>query len=575
MRAILQRFAASPPAALRGARCLYTAGSEAAARASPCAPSVFSRAPRRRFSAGAREASGCVGGFSLETRGEAGIVGDFEERRESAISPSSRPSVSRRPLPANFVEETFIPHLESQIVSMAPSFSPLQLAHVGGAYAKLPRALRDAQVEGRLLRRVEESLSSVNSAPEALAVLSLAESLWCGDETPASSSSGNEGFVRRVARRLAGDRGRRPVEAPLFMAIKKRLEIPAVESALSALNLLSVVRAFSKALRHEAAFSSEERSELETFVERSRLRAESLLAEFDAQELIDTVGAIALYRRPNREMLAFFALEEQRLRGAAQAEAASSRSAEEETASETDSVSVSNSSSSSSPKLKQEAEPPDAHLAVLPLLLVQIDRLLARDAFSFFQLLQLLHLLQKSGIKHELLLAECAHFLRTGTYLPKGITDADRDAESPPSEAAGDREKSAFLPSLQVEASELARLSVAEAPDFLRKLGRRIREAGLLDVRNGQQQSAPTAQVCVSTSATSSQTGVAEALPPSLLAKTLWIFAQLGELNLVEDVLERPVSRGGGIGRGVGRGTRFFALGVSPVRADSQSDEEV
>ncbi|OEH79730.1 hypothetical protein cyc_04458 [Cyclospora cayetanensis] len=409
-------------------------------------------------------------------------VSAVEAESNKALAHSRR--VLKKPIPPNFVSDTFLPHLEHQIIHMAPSFSVLQLGEVGGAYAKLPEALRDKEVEKVLLEHVRKNLKHVHTSEEAMAVVSLMELLWAGGSANLSPD-GNPPETRKdgvLSWLVVGSGRTRRVEADLFVSLKEKTEAePALLSGLSALNLFSFIRAYTKALADPNAFRKHERESLETFVKQLRRRTDAMLKAHDPQELISIIASIATYGgTATPSPMPPTPQQQQQQRHMQQQQ----HSEEAQHLLNTENM--------------QQLLSRNPHLAVLPHVLQQVDGHLKRDGFSFFQLFQLLHLLQKCGIRHQGILEECEYFLHNGTYTPKA------HSEEPPREQPLNRQQHQQLQQesvLEVDAEALRKMNVTEVSQFIQAL---------------------------------------DVLPPSLLAKIAWCFNQFGEFHRVERVLERP-----------------------------------
>ncbi|XP_026192421.1 uncharacterized protein LOC34620992 [Cyclospora cayetanensis] len=397
---------------------------------------------------------------------------------------------------------------------MAPSFSVLQLGEVGGAYAKLPEALRDKEVEKVLLEHVRKNLKHVHTSEEAMAVVSLMELLWAGGSANLSPD-GNPPETRKdgvLSWLVVGSGRTRRVEADLFVSLKEKTEAePALLSGLSALNLFSFIRAYTKALADPNAFRKHERESLETFVKQLRRRTDAMLKAHDPQELISIIASIATYGgTATPSPMPPTPQQQQQQRHMQQQQ----HSEEAQHLLNTENM--------------QQLLSRNPHLAVLPHVLQQVDGHLKRDGFSFFQLFQLLHLLQKCGIRHQGILEECEYFLHNGTYTPKA------HSEEPPREQPLNRQQHQQLQQesvLEVDAEALRKMNVTEVSQFIQALGQRIRSQGLLE-QHQQQEQQPLAAA--------KRGPVADVLPPSLLAKIAWCFNQFGEFHRVERVLERP-----------------------------------
>ncbi|KAK2196517.1 hypothetical protein BdWA1_001764 [Babesia duncani] len=81
----------------------------------------------------------------------------IQEKQENAI-------VYRKPIPANFIRETFLPHLEHNVAYNVMKFPPAVVLEIGIAYSKLPafirqRAIEDALVESFSYRMVDYTAS--------------------------------------------------------------------------------------------------------------------------------------------------------------------------------------------------------------------------------------------------------------------------------------------------------------------------------------------------------------------------------------------------------------------------------
>ena len=425
----------------------------------------------------------------------------------------ARAKVLKTPIPPNFVSETFLPHLEHQIIHMAPSFSVTQLGEVGGAYARLPPALREKEVEKVLLSNVRKVMKDVHTPQEVLAMVTLMELLWAG--APGAPDQGQKGGV--LGWLGVGSAKTGAVEQDLFVSLKEKIETqPALLSGLSVLNMFSIIRAYTKALACRGAFGKAEREEMEAFVQGLRDKADEILQTHDPQELISIVASIATYGR------ASLPTQQQQQQQQDQQQDQQQQDQQQQEQQQRQVLSA-----ASLPFLLSR----NPHLAVLPHVLRQVDIHLMRDNLSFFQIFQLLHLLQKCGIRHEGVLEECVYFLHNGTYTPKAHQQQQQQQQEQQMQQQQEQQPQQGG-SLEVDADALSRMDATEASQFIQALGQRIRSQGILQEQQQQR---------IAAAATTAKGPVADVLPPSLLVKIAWCFNQFGEFERVERVLERPV----------------------------------
>ncbi|CDI78151.1 hypothetical protein, conserved [Eimeria acervulina] len=407
---------------------------------------------------------------------------------------------------------------------MAPSFSLVQLGEVGGAYGRLPPSLREKEVEKVLLKHLRSNLKHAHTPEEVLSVVSLMELFYSGQPPSPSNTKKERSFFAAFSRESSG------VEADLFLDLKEKLQKErGLISGLSLLNLFSVVRCYTKALAVENAFKEKEKEEIEEFVQSLRTQIEEMTKKLHPHELISIIGSIATYggaALPQQQQRQQQQEQQQQQRMQQQEQQMQQRKQKEEILNE------------ENLHLLVSKNP---HCAMLPPLLRQVDVHLILDNFSFMQLFQILHLLQKCGIKHRAIIEECIYFLHTGRYSPKPEEQQQQlqqqlqrlqqqqqqeqqGQEQQQQQQQQEEQQQQQQVSLVVDTEKLSQMNTVEASEFIRALAQRIRSDGLLQQQQQHQQEQQEQQQ--QESAAAKQQSVAEVLPPSLLVKIAWCFKQ-------------------------------------------------